>query len=136
MFISQQKTNLIPRFFTDIIQFKESYNLGQKPFEQKLLNRNSAGHVVCDGETRITSTFHFRLFLGKKWQFFLKMQTFFALFLGPFYPNLGENESSIKFGLSLFSINSPFSSCKKSQKTNEPIFRKTLNKRTNKHRWN
>ena len=50
-----------------------------------------------------------------------------TLVLGPSSPNLDKKEFSQKSASSLFSIYSPLSSCKKSEKANEPILRLTFN---------
>ena len=59
-----------------------------------------------------------------------------TLVLGPSFPNLDKKEFSQKSASSLFSIYSPLSSCKKSEKANEPILRLTFNQLQTKERTN
>ena len=73
-----------------------------------------------------------------KWQDFQKIEN--TMFLGPFCPNLGKNEFYTNIKLSLFSICSPLTSCKKkrkktkqnkkqkTEKVNEPLWEKLLTK--------
>ena len=55
MFICKQKINLIPQFVSQILHFKESYNLiGREHFVQQLANKNFAmENGVCNGKSRI-----------------------------------------------------------------------------------
>ena len=56
---------------------------------------------------------------------FSKIQN--TLFLGPFCSNLGKNELSTKIGLRPFLASIVLISCKKLEKTNDPVLRKTIN---------
>ena len=84
------------------------------------------GFAVQSQESKENSP-HFALFLGKtNDKIFKEMQN--ALSLGPFCQNLGKNEFSAKIKLPHFlaSVVLNFMQKKKTEKTDEPILRKTL----------
>ena len=77
--------------------------------------------------------YHFALFLRKtNDKHFKKCKK--KPILEQFLPKFGQkNEFSTKNQIpSIFSIYSPLTSCKKTEKTNKPILRKTLNRGTDK----
>ena len=84
------------------------------------------GFAVQSQESKENSP-HFALLLGKtNDKIFKEMQN--ALSLGPFCQNLGKNEFSAKIKLPHFlaSVVLNFMQKKKTEKTDEPILRKTL----------
>ena len=84
------------------------------------------GFAVQSQESKENSP-HFALFLGKtNDKIFKEMQN--ASSLGPFCQNLGKNEFSAKIKLPHFlaSVVLNFMQKKKTEKTDEPILRKTL----------
>ena len=83
------------------------------------------GFAVQSQESKENSP-HFALLLGKtNDKIFKEMQN--ALSLGPFCQNLGKNEFSAKIKLPHFLASVVLNLCKKkTEKTDEPILRKTL----------
>ena len=127
MFICLQKTNLISQSFWQILHFKESCNLiGQEHFVQYFgQNKHFARHGVCNEKSRIKRTLILHSFLEKKMKkFSKKCNVIFGFFLPKFWQKWIFHKN---LAPSLFSIYSPLTSCKKLEKTNEPIQRKTLN---------
>ena len=112
--------------FLQILHFKESCNLiGQEHFGQYIQNKNFARHWSWDGKSRIKKKNYFALFLGKTNDKIFK-NTKYPIFRS-FCSNLGKNELSTKIGLRPFLASIVLISCKKLEKTNDPVLRKTIN---------
>ena len=103
MFICKQKVNLIPLIFNRYYTLKNPAIWLAK----NIMANNSKTRILPD--MRFLMDFHFALFLEKKKK---KNQ---------------KNEKQKTWTPSIFTIHCPLASCKKSEKTNEPILRKTLN---------
>ena len=134
MFTCMPKINFTIHFFLEILHFLKDPVIW---LANNILTHNSRTTIyqIWDWWWNINSniSFHFRLFPEKtKDKIFLKNQkTLIWNHFGLFLPKFGQKSISLeKRTLSVFKYSNYLPSCKKSEKTNDPFLRKTLNWRT------